>query len=56
MSSIKMVDYKPYHQPYFEKLNRAWIEKYFEMEQRDINVLTDPEEYLLKDGGAVLIV
>lgn len=55
MHPIRIVDYVPAHQPYFEKFNRDWIEKYFVMEPVDEFVLTDPEEVLLKPGGAVLM-
>ncbi|MEI9943268.1 MAG: GNAT family N-acetyltransferase [Chitinophagaceae bacterium] len=55
MGRIKIIDYRPEHQPYFEGLNRAWIEKYFVMEQRDIDSLTKPEETLLSKGGAILM-
>lgn len=55
MHPIRIVDYVPAHQPYFEKFNRDWIEKYFVMEPVDEFVLTDPEEALLKPGGAVLM-
>ncbi len=51
----KIVDYRPEHQPYFESLNRAWIEKMFTMEPLDEFVLTDPEEAILKNGGAILM-
>ncbi len=52
---IKIVDYRPGHQSYFEKLNRAWIEKLFTMEPVDEFVLTHPEEAILKNGGAILM-
>jgi ribosomal protein S18 acetylase RimI-like enzyme len=55
MHEIKIIDYQPEHQPYFESLNRVWIEKYFEMEPKDLLVLTQPEEMLIKKGGAVLM-
>lgn len=55
MSSIKIIEYKPAHQPYFENLNRAWIEKYFEMETRDIETLTRPQETIIGKGGAILM-
>jgi ribosomal protein S18 acetylase RimI-like enzyme len=55
MNSIKIVDYKAVHQPWFEKFNRYWIEKYFVMEPVDEFVLTNPEEALLKPGGAILM-
>lgn len=55
MSALKIVDYQPHHQPYFEKFNRHWIEKYFVMEALDEFVLTNPEEAILKTGGAILM-
>ncbi|MGB4843149.1 MAG: GNAT family N-acetyltransferase, partial [Ferruginibacter sp.] len=55
MEEIKILNYQPQHQPYFEEFNRRWIEKYFVMEPVDEFVLTDPEEALLKPGGAILM-
>lgn len=55
MSLINILEYQDHHQPYFEKFNRDWIEKYFVMEPIDEFVLTNPEEALLKTGGAVLM-
>lgn len=52
---ISIVEYKPEHQPYFEKFNRAWIEEFFVMEPLDVAVLQNPEEYILKDGGSILM-
>ena len=45
-----------YHSKYksdFEILNREWIEEYFKMEQEDLNILQNPEEYVIKKGGEV---
>ncbi len=55
MSEIKIVDYKPEHQPYFEAFNRVWIEELFEMEPVDEWVLTNPEQAILQTGGAILM-
>lgn len=55
MNNIKIVNYQAKHQPHFEKLNRNWIERYFEMEAVDVFVLTNPEEAILKNGGAIFI-
>jgi ribosomal protein S18 acetylase RimI-like enzyme len=55
MEHISIVDYKPEHQPLFEKLNRAWIEKYFYMEEGDVFTLTNPQEAILNSGGAILM-
>jgi ribosomal protein S18 acetylase RimI-like enzyme len=52
---ITIVDYEARHQPYFESLNRVWIEKYFHMEPRDEYVLKNPEEAILEKGGSILI-
>ena len=52
---INIVEYQPHHQQHFEQLNRQWIEKYFVMEPVDEFVLTNPEEALLKTGGAILM-
>jgi ribosomal protein S18 acetylase RimI-like enzyme len=51
-----IIDYRPEHQPWFERLNRAWIEQYFGMEPVDEAVLGQPDEHLLKPGGAILMV
>jgi len=52
---VEIVTYKPEHQPWFEKLNRDWIEKYFWMEPIDIDVLQKPEEHILKKGGTIFM-
>ena len=55
MDKIAIVDYKTEHQPYFETFNKAWIEKYFWLEEIDKQVLQHPEEAIIHKGGAVLI-
>lgn len=52
---INIIDYEPFHQPYFEKLNREWIEAYFTMEPVDEYVLTQPEEAIIASGGCILM-
>ncbi|MGG9962756.1 GNAT family N-acetyltransferase [Ferruginibacter sp. SUN106] len=55
MNNITIVPYEAKYQPYFEKFNRQWIEDWFTMEPVDEYVLTNPEEAILKDGGAILM-
>ncbi len=55
MSPIEVIDYRPEHQPYFEKLNREWIERLFGMEPLDEWVLTEPDKAILEPGGAILM-
>jgi ribosomal protein S18 acetylase RimI-like enzyme len=45
----------PEHQSSFEKLNRAWIEKYFWMEPIDYEVLGKPEEHIIGKGGFIFM-
>jgi L-amino acid N-acyltransferase YncA/predicted GNAT family N-acyltransferase len=52
---LEILKYEPHHQPWFEKLNRTWIERYFWMEPIDFAVLQNPEEHILKDGGSILM-
>lgn len=52
---IEIIDYRPEHQPYWEKLNRDWIQVFFDIEPFDEYVLQNPEDAILKDGGAILI-
>ena len=52
---IEILTYQPEHQPWFEKLNRDWIEKYFWMEPIDFEVLQHPHEHILKTGGTIFM-
>ena len=52
---ITIQEYRHEHAPFFDNLNRTWIEKYFTVEPRDEYILTNPEEAILKPGGAILI-
>src|SRR5437868_13737548 len=55
MNEIRIIPYQPCHQPYFEKFNRQWIEKYFWLEEIDRLVLQNPEAAILGEGGDILI-
>jgi N-acetylglutamate synthase-like GNAT family acetyltransferase len=52
---IRIIDYEAKYQPYFESLNRVWIEKYFTMEPRDEYILTNPDEAIIQRGGSILV-
>jgi ribosomal protein S18 acetylase RimI-like enzyme len=53
--AIEIITYQPEHQPWFEKFNRDWIEKYFWMEPIDVQVLQHPEEFIINKGGKILM-
>jgi ribosomal protein S18 acetylase RimI-like enzyme len=52
---VSILEYKPEDQPWFENLNRAWIEKFFWMEPVDFDVLQRPDEHIIKPGGTILV-
>ncbi len=52
---LEIINYKPVHQPWFEKLNRHWIEKYFSIGPIDELVLQNPETHIIENGGAILM-
>ncbi len=52
---IEVQTYRREHQPWFEKLNRDWIEKFFWMEPVDFDVLQKPEDHIINKGGTILM-
>lgn len=55
VATIEITDFRPEDQRWFENLNREWIERYFRMEPVDVQILTHPEENIIKAGGAILM-
>lgn len=55
MKDTRIIEYRPEHQPYFEKFNRQWIEEWFVMEPVDEWVVTNPDKAILEPGGAILM-
>lgn len=56
IKKMKVVKYKTEFQKHFERLNKAWLNKYFEVEPLDEKLLSQPEESILKNGGHILFV
>jgi N-acetylglutamate synthase-like GNAT family acetyltransferase len=54
-NGVSIFDYTNEFQPWFEKLNRDWIEKFFWMEPVDFQVLQNPDEHIVKKGGAIIM-
>ena len=53
MDQVDIVEYQSSYKAYFKKLNYNWIRKYFELEEMDEVVLTNPDR-IIKEGGAIL--
>lgn len=52
---VKIVDFQPHHADAFKRLNYAWIEKYFEIEESDKASLEHPLEKIINPGGYIAI-
>jgi putative acetyltransferase len=52
---VKILDYLPEHREMFRQLNYEWIEKDFVIEPSDEKALNNPEEYIIKPGGLILM-
>jgi hypothetical protein len=52
-TAIDIVTYRPELQPYFERLNRIWLEEHALLEPVDLEYLQDPEGHILAGGGEV---
>ncbi len=52
---VVIINYEPIYQQAFKKLNEDWISQYFKMEDTDYKSLDHPNEYVLDNGGAILI-
>ena len=46
-------EYRPGDGEAFRQLNEQWIAKYFVLEDKDIEILSDPEQHILQPGGRI---
>ena len=53
-NNIEIVDYRPKWKADFKRLNLEWIEKYFKVEQTDIDQLNHPEA-IIYSGGCIIL-
>ena len=51
--TLEIVPFRPDLAPAFERLNRAWIEPLFGIEESDRRVFADPEAAILRPGGEI---
>jgi putative acetyltransferase len=55
-TDLRIVDHAADWGDAFERLNREWLERYFRVEPVDEEVLSNPVENIINEGGAVLYV
>jgi len=53
---MEIVEYEAKYQPDFKRLNLEWLERYGLAEARDLEMLDDPEEEIIKGGGCIFLI
>ncbi len=53
MDEVDIIEYQPQYKEFFKSLNYAWIHKFFELEELDEIVLTNPDK-IIREGGEIL--
>ena len=54
MSEVTLCRYDKCYAEDYKRLNLEWIEKYFVVEEHDVEQLSNPEEYIIDRGGEIL--
>jgi GNAT superfamily N-acetyltransferase len=54
--AARVVTYRDELRPHFERLNRAWIERYFVLEPPDLEVFQDPVTHIVEPGGQIFFL
>ena len=53
MSNLRIISFNKKYKADFEKLNREWIEEFFQMEDEDFHTLKNPESYVIQKNGEI---
>jgi len=53
-NDISILDYNPGLKKYFKLLNYEWLEEYFEVEEKDRILLSNPKNKIINKGGFIL--
>ncbi len=53
--SVVIRSFQPGDEAAFRDVNLEWIERFFLVEQKDRDVLGNPQKYILDPGGAILL-
>ena len=51
--TIRIVGWEPRYQEAFIRLNKAWIEQYFCLEESDLKILGNPQSSIIDTGGEI---
>jgi len=53
MKNLEIVTFQKKYKADFERLNREWIEEYFQMEEEDFYTLQNPESHVIEKNGEI---
>lgn len=53
LKQVEIIGYKPNLKRHFKSLNYEWLKKWFEVEDQDRKILSDPSGLIIKPGGQV---
>ncbi len=54
-AQVKIVPFASEHRDAFRELNRQWIERYWQLEPHDKELLDDPEKHIIGNGGHIFV-
>jgi putative acetyltransferase len=54
-AAVEIRMFRPEDAAAFKELNEAWIRRYFSMEEHDYEMLNDPEGYIIRPGGEIVM-
>ena len=52
---VRIIPFEPRYANDFRRLNEAWIQKFFEIEEMDRTMLNDPQLSIMDKGGRILM-
>lgn len=55
LTALQLREFKTGDEAAFCELNEAWINKYFQLEEKDKQTLRQPEKYILAQGGHIFM-
>ena len=53
--AVHIRSFQPGDEEAFRRLNEAWIQKYFRLEEKDREILNDPHTHVLAQGGQIFM-
>ena len=56
VNSIQILEYKQEYAKHFKTLNLEWLTEHFVPEESDLDILSNPENHIIKQKGQVFFI